>query len=57
VKSYGTDLKLPPNEMIQWDTAGDQVSPRHSWCDPNFSFAIQSFERLEFNERDVAVYP
>ena len=38
VKSYSADLKLTPNEVIQRDTASDQVSPRRSWCDPNFPF-------------------
>ena len=49
VKSYGTDLKLTPNKMIQWDTAGDQISPRRSRCDPNFPFALESFDGLDFN--------
>jgi len=49
VKSYGTDLKLTPNEMIQWDTAGDQISPRRSRRDSNFPFALESFDGLDFN--------
>jgi len=57
VQPYDAHLKLSPNEVIQWDTAGDQVSPRRPWRDYNFLFLSESLDGLDLNQRDLTVYP
>ena len=39
VQSHDAHFELPPNEMVQRDTASDQVSPRRPWRELNFLFS------------------